>query len=829
MEGSFGGNVVYVLRGDLNPFKQDLSQAEAAAKSAGAQGAAAFGVPYKTRLEDISKRLTSAGDKALGFANRSKIASGIAIGGLYMASKAASDLNETMAFTDVTFGNNAAEMKSWADNALDSMGLARESALDAANGFGGLFDTIGLGGDEAVKLSKQMVQLAVDMSSAKNVPLDEALQALKAGLIGEAEPMRRFNVLLSENEIQQYAVKEGIAGSNAELTEAQKVQARLGIIMRDTNKIQGDYARTADSAANSQRRAGEAFKDSAASLGQALAPIMADVADLAADAFEKFSKLPDPIQKSVIALGAMVALASPLSALAGGILKVSGAIIGLASTETLAGIAQMSRVRVLAAQGAVSVTTFAGALGKIAPWATVAFYELETLNNIIHRMRTNVHGLGDFLMEEIRGGFELAGIRTSLPEGALLPDVGKIKQFRGVFSNVGGSIESTLTGVKVTADKTKDQFGKDVDKMGDDVAKFAGRTRKEVNEWRRGLVAGFNGASAKLSDFSGDTKVTAAEMVRAMRRQAEAMTEYEANWSKLLKRKLPDDLREQLAEMGIEGADAVKAWANMNDEQFERAKEDWKRAGSTSKDVSRKIGNDLLGIGNKSKEAAEKAGSLETTLRRLKQLGDIQLDVAIDFATSFQGGDPSTWGDFGTGGGLATTWAKQAIAAVPGPQSISSTYRSPAHNAAVGGATNSLHMDRSNPATDVVGSNLAGVFNWLAMKVGGSVRELIYAHSIIRHGQWGYYAPSDHYDHVHVADQGGWFRGPGVVGIGPNDEYLVPAQKMGPLPTGATNVVNVWAPNAAPGEARRIKAEVMGALKAHEKMQAREAQTRFVS
>lgn len=95
-------------------------------------------------------------------------------------------------------------------------------------------------------------------------------------------------------------------------------------------------------------------------------------------------------------------------------------------------------------------------------------------------------------------------------------------------------------------------------------------------------------------------------------------------------------------------------------------------------------------------------------------------------------------GGGGGGGGLASSWAQQAMSAVPGSQSITSTYRSPAANAAVGGSPTSYHMDASNPAQDIVGSNLSAVASYLQQF---PVRELLWQ------------VPG-HYDHVHVAARG---------------------------------------------------------------------------
>jgi hypothetical protein len=108
---------------------------------------------------------------------------------------------------------------------------------------------------------------------------------------------------------------------------------------------------------------------------------------------------------------------------------------------------------------------------------------------------------------------------------------------------------------------------------------------------------------------------------------------------------------------------------------------------------------------------------------------------------------------------------------------ITSTYRSPAHNARVGGSPTSLHMDRGNPAVDIGGPTaLLDAFAARLAAVGGW-RQLLWR-------------VAGHYDHIHVADEGGIFKGPGLVAMGPGYETFasgIGATKVADLPGGSTD------------------------------------------
>ena len=122
-------------------------------------------------------------------------------------------------------------------------------------------------------MSTSVVELAGDLASFNNVSPQEALEALRSGLVGETEPLRRFGVNINDAALKAQALKDGLIKSTKEgLTPAQKAQAAYSLIMEQTKTAQGDFARTSDGMANKTRIASAQFKDAAASLGNDLLP-----------------------------------------------------------------------------------------------------------------------------------------------------------------------------------------------------------------------------------------------------------------------------------------------------------------------------------------------------------------------------------------------------------------------------------------------------------------------------------------------------------------------------------------------------------------------------
>lgn len=184
-----------------------------------------------------------------------------------------SDYNEALNKSNVIFGDTASQIEAWAETASSTFGQSAEQALNAASSFAGLGKAAGLGDQDLVDFSKTLTVLASDLASFNNTSVDDAIQALGSGLRGEAEPLRRFNVLLNDATLRERALKMGLVDTTKNaLTPAQKTLATYAEILSQTKDAQGDFIDTSDSLANSQKTLTATWKDVQRELGEALAP-----------------------------------------------------------------------------------------------------------------------------------------------------------------------------------------------------------------------------------------------------------------------------------------------------------------------------------------------------------------------------------------------------------------------------------------------------------------------------------------------------------------------------------------------------------------------------
>lgn len=197
------------------------------------------------------------------------------------AVQAASNLNETLSKTEQVFGTATGQVTGFADRMAEAFGLPKQQILDAASNIGLVAKASGLSEDAAAGMSTEMAQLAADAASFFNVPLDEALEKIRSGLVGEAEPLRSFGVLLSEAAVKEEALALGIATAGEELSEQQKVQARASLIQKGMADASGDLERTQGSLANQTRKLQGKFANFSAEIGQRLLPVALDLVDWA--------------------------------------------------------------------------------------------------------------------------------------------------------------------------------------------------------------------------------------------------------------------------------------------------------------------------------------------------------------------------------------------------------------------------------------------------------------------------------------------------------------------------------------------------------------------
>ena len=234
----------------------------------------AMGSTFTGITQSISKSFISTGQSLTKGVTVPLVALGAVVN---KTIKDASNLQEAQSKVTAVFGDQAKELFKWGKTTSTALGVSSRAALEAAGTYGNLFQAFGIGRSESAKMSMRLVELAADMASFNNVPIEDALTALRSGLSGETEPLKRFGVALNDVRLRQEALNLGIYDGSGVLTVAQKSQAAYALILRDTSIQQGDVARTAGGLANQKKFLAAQVEDLSGTFGAVLMPVMINV------------------------------------------------------------------------------------------------------------------------------------------------------------------------------------------------------------------------------------------------------------------------------------------------------------------------------------------------------------------------------------------------------------------------------------------------------------------------------------------------------------------------------------------------------------------------
>ena len=238
------------------------------------------------------------------------------------AVKLASDFEESLNKVNVSFGESSKEVQAFAKTTLKSFGIAEGSALEMASLFGDMGTSMGLTQQQASGMSTSLVGLAGDLSSFKNIRLDIAQTALASIFTGETESLKKLGIVMTEANLKQFALEEGITKTIKQMTQAEKVQLRYNFVISKSQNALGDYARTSDGVANSTRNLQESVKELGEQFGKELLPIASDVIRVLTNVVTKIGSMSDENKKLAINIALVTAAFGPLFKAAAAFLSV---------------------------------------------------------------------------------------------------------------------------------------------------------------------------------------------------------------------------------------------------------------------------------------------------------------------------------------------------------------------------------------------------------------------------------------------------------------------------------------------------------------------------
>lgn len=163
------------------------------------------------------------------------------------------EYTETLNLFTVSMGQYAEEAYNYAQKVSEVLGIDPAEWMKNQGIFNSIITGFGVAGDKAAYMSKNLTQLAYDLSSFYNISVTDSFQKVQSAIAGELEPLRRLGYDLSVARLEQERLNLGIETSVNNMTQAEKSQLRYYTMMTQVTQVQGDMARTLQSPANMLR------------------------------------------------------------------------------------------------------------------------------------------------------------------------------------------------------------------------------------------------------------------------------------------------------------------------------------------------------------------------------------------------------------------------------------------------------------------------------------------------------------------------------------------------------------------------------------------------
>lgn len=201
-----------------------------------------------------------------------------AVGKIGSAVDLASRLTEVQNVVDTTFGDMASKVDDFTKTSIQDFGMSELTVKQISSRFQALGTSIGISSEQVANgtavankalmsqnntlykttdsmadMSLNLTRLAGDMASFYDVDQADVAKSLQSIFSGTIAPLRRYGLDLTQATLSEWAMKNGLDANIKSMTQAEKVLLRYNYVMANTQAAQGDFAKTANTWANSVR------------------------------------------------------------------------------------------------------------------------------------------------------------------------------------------------------------------------------------------------------------------------------------------------------------------------------------------------------------------------------------------------------------------------------------------------------------------------------------------------------------------------------------------------------------------------------------------------
>lgn len=156
-----------------------------------------------------------------------------------------------------------------------NLGMSATELTQYSSNLLAITNSLGFTNEAAYTTSEAFVKLAGDLSSLKNIDTATVMQNLTSALNGQTVVARKYGIDISVARMQEELFAMGINRTVNSLTQSEKAQLRMLLILRQSEVAYGDLANSLNSTSNQMRM----LKNNFAVLGNAFASLFIPLAN----------------------------------------------------------------------------------------------------------------------------------------------------------------------------------------------------------------------------------------------------------------------------------------------------------------------------------------------------------------------------------------------------------------------------------------------------------------------------------------------------------------------------------------------------------------------
>lgn len=155
-------------------------------------------------------------------------------------------------------------------SALEAFGMSELSAKKTTGIYMTMAKSAGISESAASDMAVTLAGLTGDVASFYNISQELADVRLKSVFTGETETLKELGVVMTQTNLQAYALSQGINKNISDMNQAEQTTLRYNFVLDRLAFVQGDFARTSNSWANQIRILQERFKQLLGIIGNGL-------------------------------------------------------------------------------------------------------------------------------------------------------------------------------------------------------------------------------------------------------------------------------------------------------------------------------------------------------------------------------------------------------------------------------------------------------------------------------------------------------------------------------------------------------------------------------